>query len=136
MLGETVAYSGRLGRLDVGEGDCGRAGVVCDACGQRGQGALQPFDDLVEAGTQAKGINVVEHIHRRRAEMDDGAADGALLGVGADFGHQIVADLFFDLLGPLNVDVVLARAQIGHLHGCDEPGLALGFRQRHPDAAH
>ena len=88
------------------------------------------------AGTQAQGVYVVEHIHRRGAEMDDGAAGGALLGVGTDLGHEIVAYLFFDLLGAFNVDVVLARAQVGHLHGCDQPGLVLGFGQRDPDAAH
>ena len=68
--------------------------------------------------------------------MDNGAADRALFGIGEDLRHEVVADFFFDLLGALDVDVVLACAQIGHLHGCDQPGLVLGFCERYPDAAH
>ena len=136
VLGESVAHCGGFGGLDVGEGDSGRVGFVCDSCRQCGQRALQPFDDLVEARTQAQGVHVVEYIHRRGAEMDDRAANGALLGIGADLRHEVVTDLFLDLLGAFNVDVVLARAQIGHLHGCDQPGLVLSLCQRDPDAAH
>ena len=136
VLGKAVADGGGFGGLNVGEGDGGRVGFVCDACSQGGQRALKPFDDLFETRAQAQGVYVVEHIHRRRAEMNDGAADGALLGIGVDLRHQIVADFLFDLLGALNVDVILACAQIGHLHGCDQPGLVLRFCQRDPDAAH
>ena len=65
-----------------------------------------------------------------------GAAHRTLFGKGADFGHQVVLDLLLDLLGALNIDVILARPQIGNLGGCDQSGLILGFCQRHPYAAH
>ena len=136
VLRQPVADRGRFGGLDVGEGDGGSVGLGFDARGQYGEGAFQPLDDLIEGVAKAEGVYVVQNVHRRRAQVNDRAAQRALLGEGADFGHQIVADLPFDLLGARDVDVILARPQIGHLRGRHQPRLILRLRQRHPDAAH
>ena len=64
--------------------------------------------------------------------MNDGAADRALFGKGANLGHEIVANLALNFRSPANVDIPDVVAQIGDLFGGHQPGFVLGFGQRHP----
>ena len=47
--------------------------------------------------------------------MDDAARSWALLGIREDFGHQVVMDLRFDLMGAGDIDLVGVGFQIGDL---------------------
>ena len=67
------------------------------------------------AVAQAQRVGVVFDVHRGRAQVDDAAADRALLGVGPHLGHQVVVDFGLDLLRALQVHVVLVGAQVGDL---------------------
>ena len=67
------------------------------------------------AVAHAQRIGVVFDIHRRGAQVNDAAADRALLGIGLDLGHQVVLDLGLDLQGALHVDLIGMGFEIGHL---------------------
>ncbi len=68
--------------------------------------------------------------------MNDAAADRALLGIGANLGHHVVARLTFDLQGALDVDLVGVGLQVGQLLGRDQPGDVLRLGQRYPHLPH
>ncbi len=117
----------------MGEGNRGGVRLGFDAVGQRRQQGDQLVNHQVECVAQPQGIDIVQHIHRRGAEMNDRAADRTLFGIGLDLSHQVVANFLLDGLGAGDVDVVLVRAQIGDLRGADQPGRVLCLGQRHPD---
>ena len=64
--------------------------------------------------------------------MDDPAADRALAGKDAHFGHQVMLDLGLDFEGTRQVDLSLVQAQVGSLFGCDQTVFRLDFGQCHP----
>ncbi|MEI2692826.1 MAG: hypothetical protein V9H69_25140 [Anaerolineae bacterium] len=101
-----------------------------DYAQKRGQLAQQQVQRL----GQPQRLDVVQRIHAGRAQVNDAAAHRALLGEGADLSHQVVADLGLDLRGPLQVDLLLMRREIGHLLGRHQPGLLLRRGQCDPKA--
>ena len=60
---------------------------------------------------------------------NDWAAHRTLLRERADFGHQVVADFPFDLLGALDIDAVLSSPQIGNLRRRHQPRFELSLRK-------
>jgi hypothetical protein len=98
ILRQAIANSRRLGGLNVGEGDGGGCGFGINAVGQRAQQYSQLRKDEVQRLANAQGINIVQRIHGGCTEMDDGAANRALLGKGANFGHEVMANFALDLL--------------------------------------
>ena len=61
-------------------------------------------------------------------------ADGALLAERMDMGHDIVPQVLFQGLGPLEVDVVQVRPHLGQLGvGDRQAQFLLGLGQRQPE---
>ena len=69
--------------------------------------------------------------------MDDAGCLGALLAVGVDMAHDVVAHQLFPLDSHFVVDIVHMGFQLGHHFGGDigQALLHLGPGQRHPQAA-
>ena len=69
--------------------------------------------------------------------MDDAGGLGALLAVGIDVAHHVVADQLLPGNGDVIVDIVHMGFQLGHHFGGDigQALLHLGPGQRHPQAA-
>ena len=67
--------------------------------------------------------------------MQDGAANGGLLGVSFQLGHQVVVDFGFDLQGARHVYCIDVPAQIGQLLVIDQPVPGLDFGQNQPKPA-
>ena len=108
VLRQTIADGGGLGRLQVGEGHAGQPGVALDLVGDYAQKGRQLVLQQVEGRGQTQRLHVVQHIHAGGAQVDDAAAQQALLGVGADLGHQVVTNL--DLISAAaQVDLLLSR---------------------------
>jgi hypothetical protein len=118
----------------VGEGHAGQPRVALDLLGDYAQKPRQFAQQQVQRLAQAQRLHVIQRVHAGRAQVDDAAAQRALLGVGADLGHQVVADLSLDLGRPRQVDLLLVRLQISQLLGRHQPGLLLGRCQRNPEA--
>ena len=90
-----------------------------------------------EALTHHDDVGVVAHIAAGGTQMDDACRLGALLAVGVDMAHHVVAHQLFALNGDFIVDVVHMGFQLGHHFGGDigQALLHLGPGQRHPQAA-
>ena len=112
----------------------GTVGPGLDLPGEGQQQVAQLAQQQVERLALAQHLGVVLDIHRGRAQVDDPAADRALLGIGAHLGHQVVVDLRLDLQRPRQVDLIGVVAQIGDLLRRHQPGGLFRFGQRHPDA--
>ena len=134
VLRQPVAHGGRLCGLKMRERHGRRIGPAFDLLGKGHQQRGQLRQDQVQGVPDAEGIGVILDIHRGRAQVDDAAADRALLGVGPHLGHQVVVDLRLDGLCPRQVDLIRVCNEIGDLLGGHQPGGLLRFGQRHPDA--
>jgi len=67
--------------------------------------------------------------------VNNAATNGALLGVGAYFCHEIMAQRTFELLGTLPVNVILMGTQVCYLRLCYQACLSLGAGEGHPYSA-
>ena len=100
----------------MGVGHAGHILVLFGEAGQLGQHAHQLFAHQLQALAHDDDVGIVAHIAAGGAQMDDAGGLGALLAVGVDVAHHVVADLLFPLGGDLIVDVVHMGFQFGH-HG-------------------
>ena len=92
-------------------------------------------DDLHRLGHD-DDIGIIAHVAARRAEVDDASRLRALLAVGVDMAHHVVADYALARFGDLIVDVVGMRLELVDLLLRDRQAeLHLAFRQRDPQAA-
>ncbi len=89
--------------------------------------------DQIQRIPEAQRVGVVLDIHRGCAQVDDAAADGALLGVSPHLGHQVVVDLRLDFQRSREINVVLMGAQIGGLLGGHQSCRLLRLGQCDPD---
>ena len=126
--GEAVAKGSGFGRLDVGVGHGGQCGRFFNAIGQMGKQTFELIAQQNGRFPQAQHIHVVRNIGAGGSPMDNATANLALLGKGTDFGHHIVARLFFNFQGTINVDLVGVSLQIGQLRCADQASLLLRRR--------
>ena len=85
----------------------GRVRLRLNPLCQQLQDALQLRDQEIQRIAQPQRIDIVEHVHRSRPEVDDRPADGALFGKGANLRHQVVAQFTLKGFGTRNIDFVL-----------------------------
>ena len=82
---------------------------------------------------QNDNVGIVAHIAACRAEVDDRLRLRALLAVGIDMAHNVVADYLLARLRDLVIDVVLERFKLRYLLVADvEAELLLCLRQGDP----
>ena len=127
--GSTLAHGGGLCGLAVGVGHAGHIlvllGKVCQLC----QHTHQLFAHQLQTLPHHDDIGVVAHIAAGGTQMDDTGCLGALLAVGVDMAHDVVAHQLFPLDGHFVVDIVHMGFQLSyHIRG--DVGQALS--QRHP----
>ena len=80
-------------------------------------------------------VRVVPHIAGCRAQVNDPLCLGALLAVGVDVGHDVVAHQLLPLLRHIVVDVVRVAFQLlDLLIGDGKSQLLLRLRQSDPQA--
>ena len=135
--GGALAHGGGLGGLAVGVGHAGHVLVLFGKVGQLGQHANELFADELQALPHHDDVGVVAHIAAGSTQMDDAGGLGALLAVGIDVAHHVVADQLLPGNGDVIVDIVHMGFQLGHHLGGDigQALLHLGPGQRHPQAA-
>ena len=108
----------------------GKVGQLC-------QHTDELFAHQLQALAHDDDVGVVAHVAAGSAQMDDARRLGALLAVGVDMAHHVVADQLFAGDGDIVVDVVHMGFQLGHHLGGDvgQALVHLGPGQRHPQAA-
>ena len=133
----TLAHGGGLGGLAVGVGHAGHILVLLGKLGQFCQHADELLAHQLKALTHHDDVGVVADVAAGGAQMDDACCLGALLAVGVDMAHNVVAHQLLPLDGDLIVDVVHMSFQLGHHLGGDigQALLHLGPGQGHPQAA-
>jgi len=134
--GGALAHGGGLGGLAVGVGHAGHVLVLFGKAGQLCQHADELFAHQLKALPHHDDVGVVAHIAAGGTQMDDARCLGALLAVGVDVAHDVVAHQLFALNGDLIVDVVHMGFQLGHHVGGDigQALIHLGPCQRHPQS--
>jgi len=135
VLAEPVTDGGRLGWLQMRISHRDGISLGIDALCQRQQQPAQLGLDQAQCLAQAQRVGVIFDIHAGCAQMDDRPANRALLGIGANLSHQVMAQLTFELLGTFPINIILMSAQISELFAAHQSCLGLGLSQRHPDAA-
>ena len=135
--GGTLAHGGGLCRLAVGIGHAGHVLVLLSKAGELCQHTDQLFADEFQALPHHDDIGVIAHIAAGGTQMDDACCLGALLAVGVNVAHHIMAHQLLARNGDLVVDVVHMGFQLGHHFGGDigQTLFHLGPGQRHPQAA-
>ena len=134
--GGTLAHGGGLGRLAVGVGHAGHVLVFLGKAGQLCQHADELFAHQLQALPHDDDVGVVAHIAAGGTQMDDAGCLGALLAVGINVAHHVVAHQLFALNGHFVIDVVHMGFQLGHHVGGDvgQALVHLGPCQCHPQA--
>ena len=112
--GGALAHGGGLGGLAVGVGHAGHVLVLLGKVGQLCQHADELFAHQLQALPHHDDVGVVAHIAAGGTQMDDAGCLGALLAVGVDVAHHVVAHQLFPLDGDFIVDVVHMGFQLGH----------------------
>ena len=135
VAGQAVTDSGGLGRLQMRPADADVVGFGGGPLRQRNQQRPQLLAQQAQRFPQAQDIGVVLDIHAGCAQMQDAAADCALLCETAQLGHQVVMQRRFQFVRALDVDGFRVRAQVSDLFCAYEAGALLCLRQFHPDAA-
>ena len=112
--GGALAHGGGLGGLAVGVGHAGHVLVLLGKVGQLGQHANELFADELQALPHHDDVGVVAHIAAGSTQMDDAGGLGALLAIGIDVAHHVVADQLLPGNGDVIVDIVHMGFQLGH----------------------
>ena len=135
--GSALAHGGGLCGLAVGVGHAGHILVLLGKVRQLCQHTHQLFAHQLKTLPHHDDVGVIAHIAAGGTQMDDACCLGALLAVGVNVAHHIMAHQLLARNGDLVVDVVHMGFQLGH-HFRGDIGLALlhlGPGQRHPQAA-
>ena len=111
----TLADRGQLGGLEMGEPQGGQRLVGVSEFGQIVQHPHQLIPHQEKSFPHDDHIGVVSHIATGSAQVDDGHGVRALVAVGMDVCHDIVAQLLFVAGGSFVVDVVHMLLHLGHL---------------------
>ena len=111
--GQPVAEGRGLGRLEVGERHTDEVRAAADLTGEGPEQFAEVRSDRRQGDPQAIGLNRVLDIHRGGPEVQLAPANLRLRGKDADFRHQVVVDLPFDLERGLDVDPAGVSAEIG-----------------------
>jgi len=121
----------------VGVSHAGHVLVLLGEAGQLCQHADQLFADELQPLPHHDDVGVVAHIAAGSTQMDDAGGLGALLAVGVDVAHHVVAHQLFAGDGHIVVDVIHVGFQLCHHFGGDVGQALLHLRagQRHPQAA-
>ena len=132
--GGTLAHGGGLCRLAVGIGHAGHVLVLLSKAGELCQHTDQLFANEFQALPHHDDIGVIAHIAAGGTQMDDAGCLGALLAVGINVAHHVVAHQLFALNGHFVIDVVHMGFQLGHHVGGDvgQALVHLGPCQCHP----
>ena len=135
--GRALAHGGGLSGLAVGVGHAGHVLVLLGKTGQLGQHADELFADELQTLTHHDDVGVVADVAAGRTQMDDACRLGALLAVGVDMAHDVVADQLLAGNGDIVVDIVHMGFQLLHHFGGDvgQALLHLCAGQRHPQTA-
>jgi len=132
-----LAHGDGLGRLEVGEPQCGQVAVLGRELAQRVDHVHEFAADLLQARAQQDQVGVVGDVRAGRAQVDDRRRLGRRLAEGVNMGHHVVAHPAFVVgrLGEIDVVQVAAhrlQRRVGHL---GQPELALRLGQRQPEPA-
>ena len=128
-----LADGGRLRGLEVGEREGGEILVFLRKTAQLRDGVDQLFLHQPHRVVEDNQVGVVADIAARRPQMDDTAGVRALLAIGIDMRHHIVADFLFPLRGDFIVNVLRMGLQLRDLLvGNRQAELLLGLRERDP----
>ena len=121
----------------MGVGHAGHVLVFLGKAGQLCQHADELFAHQLQALPHDDDVGVVAHIAAGGTQMDDAGCLGALLAVGINVAHHIMAHQLLARNGDLVVDVVHMGFQLGHHVGGDvgQALVHLGPCQCHPQAA-
>ena len=134
--GGALAHGGGLGGLEVGESQGGQIGVFPGELAQQSDGVDQLFAHQPQGVVQDDKVGVIPHVAAGGAQVDDALGVRALLAVGVDVGHHVVAHFLFPGGGHVVVDIVRMRLQLSNLFvGDGQPQLLLGLGQRDPQPA-
>ena len=115
--GGTLAHGGGLCRLAVGIGHAGHVLVLLSKAGELCQHTDQLFANELQALPHHDDIGVIAHIAAGGTQMDDAGCLGALLAVGVNVAHHIMAHQLLARNGDLVVDIVHMGFQLGHHFG-------------------
>ena len=127
------AHGGQLGGLEVGVGQAGQVLILPGKGGEIPQHLGALAQDQVGGVPQDKKVGVVPHVAAGGTQVDDGLRVRALLAVGVDVAHNVVADQLFPGLRHVVVHVVRVGLQLMDLLlGDVQAQLALGLRQGDP----
>ena len=132
--GSALAHSGGLCGLAVGIGHAGHILVLLGKVRQLCQHTHQLFTHQLKTLPHHDDVGVIAHIAAGGTQMDDACCLGALLAVGIDVAHDVVAHQLFPLDSHFVVDIVHMSFQLGY-HVRGDVGQALihfGTSQCHP----
>ena len=103
---------------------------MCQLC----QHTHQLFAHQLQTLPHHDDVGVVAHIAAGGTQMDDAGCLGALLAVGVDMAHDVVAHQLFPLDGHFVVDIVHMGFQLSyHIRGdVGQTLIHFGTSQRHP----
>ena len=132
--GSALAHGGGLCGLAVGVGHARHILVLLGKVRQLCQHTHQLFTHQLKTLPHHDDVGVIAHIAAGGPQMDDACCLGALLTVGVDVAHDVVAHQLFPLDSHFVVDIVHMSFQLGY-HVRGDVGQALihfGTSQCHP----
>ena len=133
--GGPFSHGDKLCRLKVSKTKGRKGFILVGKIGQNRQHTYQLIPDESKALPHKDEVGIVADITTGGAQVDNGHSLGALLSVGVNVGHHVVAELLFPLGGGVVIDVVQMGFQLGHLFGGDwEAQFHLSPGQGHPQA--
>ena len=131
-----LADGRRLGGLEVRESERRQVLVLRRELRKHADDVDELLPDDFHRLGHDDDIGIVAHVAARRAEVDDAGRLRALLAVGIDVAHHVVAHEALTRFGDLIIDVVGMRLELVNLLLRDRQAqLHLALRQRDPQAA-
>ena len=128
------SYGGELRWLKVGVPQCHQGPVLRGKLRQRLHGVHQPGTHDTQPLAHLHEVCVVTDKGTRGAQVDNATGCGALLAIGVNMRHDIVAQLLFLRFGDREVDVLDMGVQFLDLLRADsETDLGFRFSQRDPE---
>lgn len=130
------ADGGGLGGLEVREGEAGEGGMLFGEGGEASEAGGESLLGELEGVADEPEVGVVGDVAAGGAPVDDGSGGGALIAVGMDMGHDIVAFFAFVFGGDLHIGLVAKGSHfLDLLVGDTESEFLLFFGENDPEFA-